>query len=132
MLFEKSDRAVTENVVSPDAESLLRKYISSEQIRAKILSDKLNAQDGILVWGCGDNFYRSATNGGPLENHRNLILLDRTTREFSIGDIEYKSIDPSIGLDQFTYPVAITVSEGSSSIAQQILEKDPNREIFFL
>ena len=130
VLFQKGADAM--DVKSPEARASLDRYVRSELRRATLIADALNAYNGILVWGCGDNFYRSMTNGGPLSRVKNMVLLDSKPQEFVIGENRYASIEPITGLCQFVFPVAVTVSEAGRAIVDQIRAIDPDRKVFFL
>jgi len=130
MFFKKS--AACEDVSSPDLRASFDHYFRDESANAREMADQMNAFGGILVWGGGDNFYRSMSNGGPLSFANNIILLDRRPQEIEIGSRCFTSLSPDEGLRKFSFPVAVTVSEAGNAIAAQIKQMDPGRKIFLL
>jgi hypothetical protein len=88
--------------------------------------------EGILIWGAGDNFRRSIQHGGPLSSVRNMVVLDRRPQQISMGGKTYVTVDPKHGIHRYPWPVVIAVSEGKRSICDQVIQIDPNREVFFL
>lgn len=130
MLFRKDGNAV--DISSPSIIDAANRYLKQEQERAKVIAGQLDAFEGVLVWGAGDNFYRSADNGGPLSNLRQMVLLDRRPHEVTIGDRTYQTIAPQIGIRRHPWPVVITVSEGRNAMGNLITEIDPGRRILTL
>jgi ubiquinone/menaquinone biosynthesis C-methylase UbiE len=131
MLFKKNDvtqAPETSVALGP----LLERYIASEQERALHTAKALNAYDGSLVWGGGDNFYRSFCNGGPLTHVPNIKLLDKSERNIAVGTRQFQALNPEAAIRQCGYPVAITVSESTDEITRKISTYDPSRKIFFL
>lgn len=119
-------------VTSPDILAAVSRYIQQERSRAEKLADRLSAFEGVLVWGAGDNFFRSVENGGPLSHLRNLVLLDRRSCEIAVGNRKYHTMEPETGIRQHGWPVVVTVSEGRKAIGLQIAELDPDRDVFFV
>jgi len=130
MLFKKSGDAV--DVSSPSILQVAKTYIAQEQEKARALNEKLKRFEGVLVWGAGDNFYRSSENGGPLSNLPNLIVLDKRPQGIRIGDRKWQTEIPAEGIPRYPWPVVITVSEGRKAISTQVKEIDPSRQVFFL
>jgi 2-polyprenyl-3-methyl-5-hydroxy-6-metoxy-1,4-benzoquinol methylase len=130
MLFQKSNSSV--GFFSPSILDAASKYISAEKQRARAIETKLNAFEGVLVWGAGDNFYRSCENGGPLSNLRKMVVLDRRPQSISIGGKEYRTEDPQGGITRYPWPVVITVSEGRNALSDQVKQIDPQRPVFFV
>jgi len=130
MLFKKS--VSPEKVCTPDLRVSFDRYFRAESANAREMADQLNAFGGILVWGGGDNFYRSISNGGPLSFANNIILLDRRSQDIAIGGRRFTSLSPEEGLRQFSFPVAVTVSEAGNAIASQVAQMDPGRKVFLL
>lgn len=130
MLFRKGKGTV--RLSSPSVLAAAKSYMSHERERARTVASELDAFEGILVWGAGDNFYRSSENGGPLTKLRNMVLLDRRTQEISIGGSVYRTEEPREGIRRFPWPVAITVSEGRKSLSDQVRQIDPHRPVFFI
>ncbi len=130
MLFRKGERAVA--ISSPSILDAANRYIVQEKQRAKTVAGQFDAYDGILVWGAGDNFYRSIENGGPLCGLRNMVVLDRRSLDISIGDRKYPTTNPQEGIRRYPWPVVVTVSEGRKSIGEQVMQIDPGRRVFFV
>jgi hypothetical protein len=130
MLFRKGGQSA--GVTSPNILEAVNRYIRREKNRAGKIADQLATFEGVLVWGAGDNFFRSVENGGPLSHLHNFVLLDRCSCEIVIGDRKYKSMEPETGLRNYNWPVVVTVSEGRQAISRQITEIDPGRTMFFI
>jgi 2-polyprenyl-3-methyl-5-hydroxy-6-metoxy-1,4-benzoquinol methylase len=130
MLFRKGQEAV--EISSQSIREKAMRYISQEQGRAKALSEQLKTFEGVLVWGAGDNFYRSSENGGPLSDLPTIIVLDKRPQVITIGGRTWTTQIPAEGIRRSGWPVIITVSEGRQAISQQVKEIDPSRQVFFL
>ena len=130
MLFRKGGAPV--EIGSPSLIDAVSRYLKQERERATVVAGQLDAFEGVLVWGAGDNFYRSADHGGPLSKLRNMVLLDRRPHEVSIGDRTYQTIDPKAGIQSHPWPVVITVSEGRKAMGRLVNEIDPGRRILTL
>lgn len=128
VLFRKGEPSI--GISSLSSIEAIRRYIALEKERAKELAKNLNGYEGVLVWGAGDNFYRSCENGGPLSALRNMIILDRRPQTISIAGKEYRTEDPHDGIRRYSWPVVITVSEGRESLCNQVKQIDPHRPIF--
>ena len=130
MLFSKGKAAVS--LTSQSVLAATQRYLSQERERARTLAEELDTFEGLLVWGAGDNFYRSSENGGPLTNLGNMVLLDRRIQEISIGGRVYRTEEPQEAIRRLPWPVAITVSEGKNSLRDQVRLIDPRRPVFFI
>jgi 2-polyprenyl-3-methyl-5-hydroxy-6-metoxy-1,4-benzoquinol methylase len=130
MLFRKGQEPVEISSRSIRENAML--YISQEKVRAKALTEQLKTFEGVLVWGAGDNFYRSSENGGPLSNPQNVVVLDKHPQVITIGERKWTTEIPAEGIRRYGWPVVITVSEGRKAIRQQVKEIDPSRQVFFL
>ncbi len=130
MFFKKGEPSSA--ISSPSLLETTQRYISQEKERARKVAAQFNACEGVLVWGAGDNFYRSVENDGPLSGLSNMVLLDRRPQEISIGDRKYTTRDPQSGIRLHPWPVVVTVSEARKSIGEQVVNIDPSREIFFV
>lgn len=130
MLCRKNGAPMTK--ASPAMLDAARRYIASEQLRAKDIAAQLDSYSGILVWGAGDNFYRSIENGGPLAGLRNMVLLDRRRQTVTVGDRNWQVANPQAGIRRHPWPVVITVSEGRKGLSEQVNQIDPARKIFFI
>lgn len=119
-------------ISSPRINDSATLYISQEQQRAHVLNEQLGAFDGVLVWGAGDNFYRSSENHGPLAALANMVVLDKRTQAITIGSQKWTTELPADAIRRYPWPVVITVSEGRHSLVQQVRDIDPSRQIFFL
>lgn len=130
MLFTKGGKGV--QVDSPDVLDSVRAYVRGEKARAMALSEQLSAFDGVLVWGAGDNFYRSAGNGGPLSSLRKMTVMDRRQHEIVVGDRPYQTVEPTSAIRGSDWPVVVTISEARREIARQIKDIDPGRHIVYI
>jgi hypothetical protein len=130
MLFRKGGDAT--EVTSPSLLQASMTYLSLEKDRAKSLNQELKMHAGVLVWGAGDNFYRSVENEGPLCNLPNVVVLDSRPQVVRIGDKTWSTEIPSQGIRRYDWPVVITVSIGRGSITQQVKQIDPTRQVFLL
>ncbi|MGB6973076.1 MAG: class I SAM-dependent methyltransferase [Terracidiphilus sp.] len=130
VLFEKAREPV--GIASPRIIEASRRYVSQEQKRASEVARQFKVFEGILVWGAGDNFFRSIENGGPLSGLPNMVLLDRRSLEITIGDRIYATEEPTKGIRHYPWPVVITVSEGRRSISEQVSRIDSGRHVFFV
>ena len=97
-----------------------RRYIAQEKVKARTLADQFDAGEGVLVWGAGDNFYRSSENSGPLSALRNMVILDRRPQRILLGNRHYQTLDPREGIQRYPWPIVVTVSEGRKAIGEQI------------
>ena len=120
-----------QSISSPSLLESARRYIAQEKDKARALADQLNGYEGVLVWGAGDNFYRSSENSGPLSGLSNMIVLDRRPQEYGARQI-IETVNPQEGIRCFPWPVAVTVSEGRESISERIAQIDPFRRVFFI
>jgi len=130
MLFRKGGEVV--EISSPRILETATLYISHEQQRAKALNQELKKFDGVLVWGAGDNFYRSSENSGPLSDLPNMIVLDRRPQVVAIGSRKWTTEAPADGIRRHSWPVVVTVSEGRKTIGNEVKQIDGSRQIFFL
>jgi hypothetical protein len=130
MLFSKGSSSLS--VSSPSIKDSATLYISQEQQRAHTLNEQLRKFDGVLVWGAGDNFYRASENHGPLAVLANMVVLDKRTQTITIGSRKWTTEYPADAIRRYPWPVVITVSEGRNSLAQQVRDIDPSRQILFL
>ncbi len=130
MLFRKGTAAA--EIVAPSLVDGLHRYLGQENERAKAMAGLLRTFPGVIVWGAGDNFYRSMENGGPLSGLCNMVLLDRLPHEVTVGDLRLQTVDPQTGIRSRPWPVVVTISEGRKEISRQITEIDPERRILFI
>jgi 2-polyprenyl-3-methyl-5-hydroxy-6-metoxy-1,4-benzoquinol methylase len=130
MLFRKG--GVVVSLSSANILEAAMRYTSAEQQRARAFQEQLKKFDGVLVWGAGDNFYRSSENGGPLSDPGNMIVLDKRPQVVTIGSRSWMTEAPADAIRQYPWPVVISVSEGRKSISRQVKEIDLSRQIFFL
>jgi hypothetical protein len=130
MLFRKGGATV--EIVSPSILDGANRYLQQEKERARPVAAMLDTFEGVLVWGAGDNFYRSAENGGPLSNLRNIVVLDRRPHEVMIGDRKHQTLEPESGIRNHPWPVVVTVSEGRKEISSQVADIDPGRRVIYI
>lgn len=129
-LFRKGEDPV--DVPSTSILQTTTLYISQEKKKANALRERLHEFEGVLVWGAGDNFYRSSENGGPLSSLPNIIVLDRQPQVITVRGRRLTTEAPAEGIRRYPWPVVIAVSEGRKSISQQVKEIDVSRPVFFL
>lgn len=130
MLFGKGPAAT--GLRSPALREPFQRYVGAEQARARQAGGALNGSGGVLVWGAGDNFYRSMTNGGPLSYADNIVLLDRRPQDIEINGKRLQSMNPEDGIRRLPYPVVVTVTESGRAIAEQIAKMDPARKVVLI
>lgn len=130
MLFRKGGNAA--EITSPSLLQTATLYISQEKERAKSLNQALKMMEGVLVWGAGDNFYRSIENDGPLCDLPNMAILDSRPQIVTVGRKSWKTEIPAEGIRRSPWPVVVTVSVGRGSITQQVKEIDSSRRVFLL
>jgi 2-polyprenyl-3-methyl-5-hydroxy-6-metoxy-1,4-benzoquinol methylase len=130
ILFRKGQEEV--NIRSPNILEGAKRYISREQDRAKQISAQFDDYEGVLVWGAGDNFFRSMGNGGPLSGLRNIVVLDRRAQEIAINGHVYSTMNPAEGIQSRSWPVIVTVSEARKSLVEQVKQIDSQRNVFFV
>lgn len=130
MLFRKGGNAA--DLGSPNLLDRTNRYIVQEKERAKVVASQLDSFEGILVWGVGDNFYRSLENGGPLSGLRDMVLLDRRSQEITIGNRKYQTIDPRSGIRKHPWPVVVAISQGRNEISREVANIDPERRVIFV
>jgi 2-polyprenyl-3-methyl-5-hydroxy-6-metoxy-1,4-benzoquinol methylase len=130
MLFRKGQEEV--DLRSPSLFEVAKRYISHEQERAKQISTQFDEYEGVLVWGAGDNFFRSMGNGGPLSGLRNIVLLDRRAQKIAINGHVYSTLNPAEGIQSLSWPVIVTVSEARKSLVEQVKQIDSQRNVFFV
>jgi SAM-dependent methyltransferase len=130
MLFRKGGSGPA--ISSPRVKDSALLYISREQQRANLLNRHLRTFDGVLVWGAGDNFYRSSENRGPLADLTNLVIMDKRPQVVTLGSQKWNTEIPADAMRRYPWPVVITVSEGRKAMRQQVTDIDPSRQIFFL
>ena len=130
MLFRKGGNAT--DIPSLSAFQAATIYVLQEKERATLLNRQLKMQEGVLVWGAGDNFCRSIENDGPLWNLPNIVVLDSRPQIVRVGNRTWTTEIPVEGIRRRPWPVVITVSIGRGSIAQRVREIDPSRQVFLL
>jgi hypothetical protein len=129
-IFRKAKNGA--DIPSPDLLARIKLYLQQEREKATRLGRDLASFDGILVWGAGDNFYRSIGNDGPLANLRNFVVLDRRPGVVEAGKGPVQTMDPETAIRKFAWPVVVTVSEDRAAIAQQISLIAPTRRVIFI
>ncbi len=119
-------------ISSPSLLDATQRYITLEKKRAKAVAGRFDDFEGVLVWGAGDNFYRSVENDGPLSQLRNMIVLDRRPQEIALGGRRFATENPHDGIRRYPWPVVIAISEARKSISEQVNQIDPRRAVFFV
>jgi 2-polyprenyl-3-methyl-5-hydroxy-6-metoxy-1,4-benzoquinol methylase len=130
MIFQKGRQAT--DLSSSSLIEMTKRYIAKEQQRAKTIAHQFDAHDQILIWGAGDNFYRSMMNGGPLAGLCEIVVLDQRPQTLLIGNRTFTTENPVDGIRRYHAPVVITVSEGRKLLGEQVRKIDPKRSVFFV
>ncbi len=130
MLFRKGAKQF--DMPSPSILEAANCYLANERLRAEDTARKFAELDGVLVWGAGDNFFRSIENGGPLSGLSNMVVLDRRPQNIVIGNQKWTTEDPEQGIRRYPWPVVITVSAGRQSIREQVERIDSSRATFYV
>lgn len=118
--------------VSPSILEVALRYIRDEKVRARRTAEPLNAFAHTLVWGTGDNFYRSMSNDGPLSRLQAATFVDRSRRDVVIEGKSYPTMDPLQSIRMHPWPVIITISEERKAFAAMIHNIDATRQVFFI
>ncbi len=129
MLFRKGQQSG--KLTSPSILESANHYITNEQQRAQQTVAGLETSPGVLIWGAGDNFFRSMANSGPLSRLENMVLLDKRSQEITIGRRTYRTESPIDGIRKYPWPVVITISEGRGSLRDQVKQIDPGRLVYY-
>ncbi len=130
MLFQRAKDPV--GLISPSALISSERYIAAEKTRATVIASKLERNEGVLVWGTGDNFHRSVENDGPLSGLRNMVVLDRRPQEIVIAGERFQTENPLETIRNRPWPVVITISEGRDSLLRQVKAIDQERMVIFV
>jgi 2-polyprenyl-3-methyl-5-hydroxy-6-metoxy-1,4-benzoquinol methylase len=130
LLFRKGGEVI--ETASPSLVESGMRYISGEQQRAVAFREQLKNFPGLLVWGAGDNFYRSSENGGPLSDLPNVVVLDTRPQVVTIGPRRWMTEVPADAIRRYSWPVVVTISGGRKTIEQQVKKIDSSRQIFFI
>jgi hypothetical protein len=130
MLFHRTEDA--RDVASPSVRATTEEYVATEKARSRAIASKFRGNQGILVWGTGDNFCRSAENEGPPSGLSNMVVLDRSPKEIQVGGQRYRTEDPLETIRSQPWPVVITISEGRESLLEQVRAIDPDRDVTFI
>ncbi|HEX3893327.1 MAG TPA: class I SAM-dependent methyltransferase [Terracidiphilus sp.] len=129
-LFRKKARSI--DISSPSLLGVITRYIAEERLRAHSIAEQFKAYDGVLVWGAGDNFFRSIESEGPLGDLHNFIVLDRRQQEIWIRNRKYTTRNPEDCILRYPWPVVITVSDGRRALGELVEQIDPGRNVFFI
>ena len=130
MIFKcGGDRATPE---SPSLLEVVSCYIRDEKLRARRTAEPLNKLANSLVWGTGDNFYRSMANEGPLAGLQAMTLLDHSRRDVIVEGHTYPTMDPLQSISMHPWPVIITISENRKRLLDEIRHIDSTRQIYFV
>jgi len=86
----------------------------------------------LIIYGFGDNFFRSRATGGPLSNHKLAGIVDRRWEELSSGedgnDYRFMSLDEAVQLKgELTF--IVTVSWGTETILRDLTASGVGRII---
>lgn len=129
------DGVVSDPVQSENLSLKFTSYLESEQQRALIKANTLASHKGVLVYGAGDNFFRSLENNGPLSNvDKIVVLVDGGPYEISFRGEISTTMDPLDGLARYDWPLVMTISGSRDAIMRRVQAMDPDRtrEVIFL
>lgn len=115
--------------------SVYRAYRDDEGRRAAAVRGRIReaaGDEGVLVYGAGDNFHRARWPDGPLADVRVVALLDRNADGLSpIAGLPLES--PERGLQRHSgRPVVVSVSQESEAITASIHRLSPDRLLLFV
>jgi hypothetical protein len=109
-------------LVPPGLDVQLHRYCQVEAIKAERTRQRL-VDSPIVVYGFGDNFFRSSGSKGPLENANIVAVVDRDHQALKASayaaDYLFMSLEESMRYAK-DYPFVITVSWGALTIEQQL------------
>jgi hypothetical protein len=110
-------------------------YQAQEVKRAASVRDgiiKAGHDNGLIVYGRGDNYYRSRSQGGPLNKISIDAILDRNA-EALVHEGDIPVLKPSKGLVEYPEAVILmTVSAGTEQIVAEIQARTPGRTIIMI
>ena len=110
-------------------------YDEFERHRAKSLRCdilKLSARRDLIVYGRGDNFFRSVASGGPLHELPIKAILDRNS-QLSASISTPVVMAPAKGLAEYPNAVVLmTVSAGAEKIVEEINAVSPGRTVVMI
>lgn len=110
-------------------------YQAQEVKRAASFRDRIikaGHDNGLIVYGRGDNYYRSRSKGGPLNNISIDAILDRNAGAF-VHEGHIPVLNPSRGLVEYPEAVILmTVSAGTEQIVAEIQARTPGRTIIMI
>ena len=102
---------------------ILQNYVTCELDRARGVRQKLENRLPIVVYGFGDNFFKSSANGGPLEGIPIAAIID--LRHASLSQSQYANAYRFLDIDtccaefpELTY--VVSVSWGNSEVRQAL------------
>lgn len=97
----------------------------------KFILEQARGRD-LLVYGRGDNFFRSRSPGGPLHRLKIAAILDRNATFHGVRE-DIPSVEPSKGLAQYPDAVVLlTVSVGAENIVKEIRASTPDRPVIVI
>jgi 2-polyprenyl-3-methyl-5-hydroxy-6-metoxy-1,4-benzoquinol methylase len=110
-------------------------YQAQEVKRAASVRDRIikaGHDTGLIVYGRGDNYYRSRSIGGPLNKISIDAILDRNA-EALVHEGDIPVLKPSKGLVEYPEAVILmTVSAGTEQIVAEIQARTPGRTIIMI
>ncbi len=130
MIFDCHGKGVPP--LSPSILEVVSRYVRDEKLRSRHTAGLLNTFANTLVWGTGDNFYRSMSNDGPLAGLKGKTLLDQSRGDVIIEGSTYPTMDPLQAIQMYPWPVIITISEDRKKLDGRIREIDATRQVYFI
>ena len=99
--------------IATDLQRILRNYIGEELVRAKVIRQNLEHRASIVVYGFGDNFFKSTATGGPLEDIPIAAIVDMRHASLSLSPYAktYRFMDIEACCTEFpdsTYVIAVS------------------------
>lgn len=133
--MRRAARPSTAPSLSASLEATYRRYRAAETDRASAFRERLRAvagDQGVLVYGAGDNFRRARWDGGPLNGIPILAVMDRHASEMAAERGLAFEVPPVALRRHPGAAVVVTPSQGSDAIAASIRHDWPARPIFFV
>ena len=125
----KGEPTWTEQKSEPLLQSLAG-YFKSEAERAQTWQQMLSPKEEIIVYGFGDNFFRSSAPGGPLAGYKPLAIVDMRWRELlqTPYAAQYHFMDLTDAIKNYgSCTFVLTISWGAESIKDKLLDMGAKR-----
>lgn len=103
----------------------IENYLDYEKIKAKEWICNLSSEPELLVYGFGDNFFRSVSKDGPLYGFKIKAIIDKKYEELGFSDYsgEYKFINLETASEKYSeMAIVVTVSWDVDELIKDIKE----------